>query len=61
MSAPSPLQLEFQADRCTTRWRPLVQWLLAIPHLMIAWALRSVRQVLTLISLCTVLLAKRIP
>ena len=61
MSAPSPLQLEFHADRRITRWRPLVQWLLAIPHLMIAWALRSLRQVLTLISLFTVVFTKRIP
>ena len=61
MPAPSPLQLEFHADRHITRWRPLVQWLLAIPHLMIAWALRSLRQVLTLISLFTVLFTKRIP
>ena len=61
MSAPYPLQLEFHADRRITRWRPLVQWLLAIPHLMIAWALRSLRQVLTLISLFTVLFAQRIP
>ena len=60
-SNPYPLQLEFQADRRITRWRPLVQWILAIPHLMIAWALRSLRQVLTLISLFTVLFAKCIP
>src|ERR1022692_3790703 len=60
-SASYPLQLEFQADRHITRWRPLVQWLLAIPHLMIAWALRSLRQVLTLISLFAVLFTKRIP
>jgi hypothetical protein len=38
-----------------------VQWLLAIPHLMIAWTLRSLRQVLTLISLFMVLFTKRIP
>ncbi len=61
MPAPYPLQLEFHADRHITRWRPLVQWLLAIPHLMIAWALRSLRQVLTLISLFSVLFTKRIP
>ncbi len=60
-SAPYPLQLEFHADRRITRWRPFVQWLLAIPHLMIAWALRSLRQVLTLISFFTVLFARRIP
>ena len=38
-----------------------MQWLLAIPHLMIAWALRSLRQVLTLISFFTVLFTGRIP
>jgi len=61
MPAPYPLQLEFDADRHITRWRPLVQWLLAIPHLMIAWALRTLRQVLTLISFFTVLFTERIP
>jgi hypothetical protein len=60
-SASYPLQLELHADRDITRWRPLVQWLLAIPHLMIAWALRTLRQVLTLVSFFTVLFTKRIP
>jgi hypothetical protein len=60
-STPYPLQLEFHADHRITRWRPFVQWLLAIPHLMIAWTLRSLRQVLTLISLFLVLFTKRIP
>ena len=60
-SAAYPFQLELHADLHITRWRPLVQWLLAIPHLMIAWALRSLRQVLTLISLFTVLFTTRIP
>ncbi len=45
MPAPYPLQLELRADLHITRWRPLVQWLLVIPHLAIAYALRSVRQV----------------
>ncbi len=61
MPASHPLQLEFDADRHITRWRPLVQWLLAIPHLMIAWALRTLRQVLTLISFVTVLFTEQIP
>ena len=52
-SAP-PVQIEFHADLRITRWRPLVQWLLAIPHLMIASALPSLRGTLTLISLITV-------
>jgi len=61
MPAPYPVSLEFDADRQITRWRPLVQWILAIPHLMIAWALRSLRQVLTLISFFTVLFTEQIP
>jgi hypothetical protein len=61
MSTPYPLELEFNAHRRITRWRPLAQWLLAIPHLMIAWALRTLRQVLTLISLFTVLFTRQIP
>ncbi len=60
-TSATSLQLEFRADRRIARWRPLVQWLLAIPHLMIASALRSVRQVLTLISLFTVLFTEQIP
>lgn len=61
MPAAYPLQLELHADRHITRWRPLVQWLLAIPHLMIAYALRFVRQALTLISFFTVLFTEQIP
>lgn len=60
VSVPYPIQLEFHADPRITRWRPLVQWLLAIPHLMIAWALRSLRQVLTLISFFTVFFTEQI-
>ena len=61
VSVPYPLQLDFHADHHITRWRPLVQWLLAIPHLMIAYVLRSLRQVLTLISFFTVLITEQIP
>ena len=61
MPAPYPVQLDFDADRHITRWRPLVQWILAVPHLLIAWALRSLRQVLTLISFFTVLFTEQIP
>jgi ABC-type uncharacterized transport system YnjBCD permease subunit len=56
-----PTQLEFEAGYRLARWRPLVQWLLAIPHLAIAWALTQLRNVLTVISLFTVLFTKRIP
>jgi hypothetical protein len=61
ISVPYPSQLAFQADRHITRWRPLVQWLLAIPHLLIAETLASLRSILTLISFFTVLFTEQIP
>jgi hypothetical protein len=61
IATPYPAQLAFDADRSITRWRPLVQWLLAVPQLMVAQALNNLRNVLTLISLFTVLFTKKIP
>jgi hypothetical protein len=61
VSSPYPAQLEFDADRHITRCRPVVQWLLAIHHLLVAEALSSLRCVLTLISLVTVLFTEQIP
>jgi hypothetical protein len=61
IAIPYPAQLEFDADRDIARWRPLVQWLMAVPHLLIANALSSLRCVLTLVSFFTVLFTKEIP
>jgi hypothetical protein len=61
IAIPYPAQLDFDADRHISRWRPLVQWLLAVPHLLVAQALNTLRQVLTLISFFTVLFTKQIP
>jgi hypothetical protein len=61
MSVPYPAQLEFHGDEHIARWRPLVQWLLGIPQLLIANALSSLRSILTLISFFTVLFTKKIP
>jgi ABC-type uncharacterized transport system YnjBCD permease subunit len=58
---PYPAQLEFHGDPQISRWRPLIQWLLAVPHLLVAQALNSLRHILTLISLFTVLFTKEIP
>jgi hypothetical protein len=61
MSTLYPAQLGFDADLHISRWRPLVQWVLAIPHLMVSRALKYLRSVLTLVSLFTVLFTERIP
>lgn len=58
---PYPTQLDLRGERQIARWRPLVQWLLAIPHLFIASALGMLRGVLTLISFFTVVFTRRIP
>lgn len=61
ISMPYPAQLEFRGDSHVARWRPVVQWLLAIPQLAIAYALSTVRSVLTLVSFFTVLFTKKVP
>ncbi|MGZ4614020.1 MAG: DUF4389 domain-containing protein [Actinomycetes bacterium] len=60
-SAPYPATIEFTSDYHIARWRPLAQWLLAIPHLLVAGVLSSLRNVLTLISFFTVLFTREIP
>jgi hypothetical protein len=61
MSNPYPVQLDLDAGRRIARWRPAVQWLLAIPHLVVVSVLTSLRHVLTAVSFFTVLFTKRIP
>lgn len=58
---PYPVQVGFEADTHIRRWRPLVQWVLAIPQLLVSSALRSVRGVLALVSFFTVLFTCQIP
>lgn len=53
--------VNFDADRRIARWRPLVQLLLAVPHLVVANTLRSLRGILTLISAVSVVFTGRIP
>jgi hypothetical protein len=61
LAIPYPTQLDFRGEQQIARWRPLVQWLLAIPQLFIAYLLGQVRNVLTLIAFFAVLFTRRIP
>ncbi len=61
LSASYPAHLEFEADYHIDRWKPLYQWVLAIPQLLVAGALGTLRNVLTLVSLITVLFTEEIP
>lgn len=61
LATPYPTHLDFRGEPQIARWRPLVQWLLAVPQLLIAYALSVVRGVLTLVCFFTVLGTRRIP
>lgn len=56
-----PARLGLEAPLEVKNWRPLVNWLLAIPQLLLVRALLGVRQVLVLIALFTVLFTRAIP
>ncbi|MGH2740038.1 MAG: DUF4389 domain-containing protein [Actinomycetota bacterium] len=56
-----PLRLGLRARRNIAMWRPFVHWLLAIPQLLITYALRTLRQALLIISFFSVLFTGRIP
>jgi hypothetical protein len=57
----NPVRLDLEAPLKVARWRPLVNWILAIPQYIVAQALRYVRQVLSLVAFFTVLFTKQIP
>jgi Domain of unknown function (DUF4389) len=61
MSVPYPATLEFGNDTRIARWRPLAQWLMAIPQVVVAHVLSLLRGVLTFVALFTVLFTRRIP
>jgi roadblock/LC7 domain-containing protein len=58
---PSPVQFDLAAPEELDRWRPFVQWLLAIPHFIVAGALSTVSRVLVFVSIFTVLFTEKIP
>ena len=57
----SPVLLTLDAPLEITRWRPLVNWLLAIPQFVVLWALQIVLEVLTFVAFFTILFTKKIP
>ena len=56
-----PATIDLEADNHLARWRPFVQWMLAIPHLVVIDALSTLRGILSLISAVAVVFTGRIP
>jgi hypothetical protein len=60
--APSyPLQLDLEAPDKIARWRPLVHWLLAIPHFVVLYVLAIVQRVVFIISFFAILFTGAMP
>jgi Domain of unknown function (DUF4389) len=56
-----PVRMLVEYPEHVANWRPLVQWLLAYPYLIVASILYWLTAVLTFIAFFTVLFTKRIP
>jgi hypothetical protein len=56
-----PATLTFNPPERVKNWRPLVNWLLAIPHLLVASALRYVAQLLAVVAWFIILFTGRLP
>jgi hypothetical protein len=56
-----PLTLDFDRDVDVQNWRPLVNWLLAIPHWIVVYGLEIAAGVLWIVSFFTVLFTRRNP
>jgi Domain of unknown function (DUF4389) len=56
-----PAQLSFNPPEKIANWRPLVQWLLAIPHLIVLSVLRTVSNVVAVICWFAILFTGNLP
>ena len=56
-----PLVLELEAPLAIDRWRPFLQWLYAIPHLVLLSALQTLHSALAFVAFFTILISGRIP
>ena len=56
---PAELEIEYPGEM--DRWRPFVQWFLAIPYLLLSNVLQNLAQLLAFFAFFTILFTKRFP
>ena len=56
-----PVSIDVETPERLANWRPLVQWILAIPHLIIASALSQVQRVIAVISWFAIVFTGKLP
>lgn len=60
-SSAYPVQMDLDAPLEVARWRPLVHWLLAIPHIIVLYILGTVLGILSFIAWFAILFTGNIP
>ncbi len=61
MSAPYPSTFTFDPPENVANWRPLVHWLLAIPHFVVLYVLGFVSEVVGFVSWIVILFTGELP
>jgi hypothetical protein len=61
MNSGFPASFTFDPPDHVANWRPLVHWLLAIPHLAILYALNTLTEVLAIVSWFSILFTGKVP
>lgn len=56
-----PVTVSVDTPQRVANWRPLVHWLLVIPHLVVVWVLQTVSQVVSIIAWLAILFTGRLP
>jgi hypothetical protein len=61
ISSGYPASFTFDPPDSVANWRPLVHWLLAIPHLAILYALQTLTEVLSIVSWFSIVFTGKVP
>ncbi len=56
-----PATVSFEAPEKIDNWRPLVQWILAIPHMVVSSVLNTVAEILAFLSWVIILFTGKLP
>lgn len=56
-----PVTVSVDTPQRVANWRPLVHWLLVIPHLVVMWVLQTVSQIVSIISWLAILFTGKLP
>jgi hypothetical protein len=59
--AAYPVTMEIGAPERVANWRPLVQWLLAVPHFVVVWVLGLIADVIALLSWLAIVFTGKLP